>query len=1257
MEQLNIANGGVQYIPQITAVQYVYLDFDGELTSYNGELLTVENVEVLHSELTEERIENILDELNRKYAAEDVIFVTRRPENVEYSTIYIGKTSAFDEYGSFTGLAETLDTNNENKTDKAFVILDNSASDEAIAEVIAHEAEHITGTLNHGGNGLQSYATTYQVTGYISNKKLLGNFDKMYIYSGGTASNITVSSAGTIHISSGGVADKTSVCSHGLVNVYNGGIANNTLANETSASIVISSGGIANNTSVFSYAQMHIKNGGVANNTSAACYGYYVGDARIFVSSGGTVNDTILNQQVGSSIPRLTIYSGGIANRTKVTAGSMYIASGGTALAIKENGGYVDAANGAIVSFVSNTISGGTCSQSSMTVHSNTVADNVTIAGKGHLHVFSGGIANNTVVSGSRYMNYSSDWITEYAYVHISGGTANDTLIKAYGSMNITNDGIANSTTVNSYGSLSIADGGLANYTENSGVMHISSGGTVIQTNVKSYGKMCIYSGAAAEKTTVDIGEVYVDNGGKINHTVLSSGGKLNISSGATAYLTTVSSGGKINLFGTHTGRMLIRYGGVVSAYSGSIIDFTVAGRTSADDSLISDLSLIIGDPTFTITVSANQADGTYRLARGAEEFTGTITIGDGTTEYGAVTVNGDSLLYNNRFYTLIQNDGNLLLNVNTLPAVFIYSSGTLVSSGGEINNTIISGGGNNLMHISSGGIVNSTTVKSGGEMHISSGGVANSTTVDTYWGLMYISSGGVANNTTVNSWGNVYILGGVANNTTVDHGFMYISSGGVANNTVNENGGMYISSGGVHQGNLIIRNGAWLYAYDGGIIDFTLVDRTAEDAPLINDISRISGTPTYTITVSANQTSGTYKLARGAKYFTGTLTIGDGSVEYGSVEVNGSKLFYNANSYQLKEVKGDLTLTVVVNYVLATANSAEWNFAADSFTAELHRTGVEGSLVLDNITEKSFFTYGMPTGSYQWSVSAANDKGISDLFAVTASGKAEQYIAAQDSRFDLFFGNAKGIWLDGYAAEHTGSTDGWSGTGDKVYLTGKNKIADIFVGSDDANVLVLTDDRNGDALFVDDVYSAFPDEIEAQARIAGINEIRAGAGNDIIDLTSQLFEYVGDGVTIYGGAGNDTIWANSGENQLFGDAGNDRIVGGSDNDIIVGGAGNDSMHGGGGSDTFCFGENWGIDTVEQLAYGEVILWFETGSEDFWNAETMTYSDGTNRVTLKGVTADAVTLKFGDVESAIAGAFENAASEKIFEDKSKALIA
>ncbi|MBO7146407.1 MAG: hypothetical protein J6W81_01505, partial [Lentisphaeria bacterium] len=118
-EQL-IADGGVQYVPQIVAVQQiVYLDFDGELTSYNGEILTIENVTVQDSKLSRERIENILSELNKKYSDQNVHFVTERPVDTEYSTIYIGKTDSFTPYGNFTGLAETIDTDNQNQSDNA----------------------------------------------------------------------------------------------------------------------------------------------------------------------------------------------------------------------------------------------------------------------------------------------------------------------------------------------------------------------------------------------------------------------------------------------------------------------------------------------------------------------------------------------------------------------------------------------------------------------------------------------------------------------------------------------------------------------------------------------------------------------------------------------------------------------------------------------------------------------------------------------------------------------------------------------------------------------------------------------------------------------------------------------------------------------------------------------------------------------------------------------------------------------------------
>ncbi len=121
--------------------------------------------------------------------------------------------------------------------------------------------------------------------------------------------------------------------------------------------------------------------------------------------------------------------------------------------------------------------------------------------------------------------------------------------------------------------------------------------------------------------------------------------------------------------------------------------------------------------------------------------------------------------------------------------------------------------------------------------------------------------------------------------------------------------------------------------------------------------------------------------------------------------------------------------------------------------------------------------------------------------------------------------------------------------------------------------------------------------------------------------------------------------------------------MGASGDDLIVGGIGDDRMHGGGGDAIFTFCENWGTDTVEQLATGSVKLWFLSGSLENWNEETLTYSDGTNSVTVSGVSADQVSLNFGPAGSKVfgnlynMGAFSDSSTKKIFEDTDKGILA
>jgi Ca2+-binding RTX toxin-like protein len=334
------------------------------------------------------------------------------------------------------------------------------------------------------------------------------------------------------------------------------------------------------------------------------------------------------------------------------------------------------------------------------------------------------------------------------------------------------------------------------------------------------------------------------------------------------------------------------------------------------------------------------------------------------------------------------------------------------------------------------------------------------------------------------------------------------------------------------------------------------------------------------------------------------------------------------------------------------TSEKVSWNpNGAENYRVHFESSGMPSYYAFFVKTSSAALDlYELPAGDYSWGVEAdAKDARCSNGEWIHSSAKSTAPNVVQsngDGNDDLFFASQSGTWEKSYYAQNVGSVNDWTGTNEIVLPVGRGKIQNLFFGSSDPNILFLTDSGSGDALFLDDVYTDLPEGVEEhRARLYRIREIQAGAGDDIVDMTSQRFEYTGDGQTIRGGAGNDTIWANKGNNFLFGDAGNDRIVGASGNDMIAGGEGSDSMHGGGGNDVFTFCENWGADTVEQLADGFVTLWFESGSLDKWDAGTQTYTDGENSVRVSGVSSDHITLRFGS------GIDETAAQYATFSDR------
>ncbi len=251
-ELLTIADGGIQTVISELATmspQIIYLDFDGELTSYHNRDLDIhiDDVEVEDSGLTQERIASIVKALNDDFADQNVIFVTERPTDTDYSTIYIGKTSSFDEYGNFAGLAETVDIGNKIKNDNAFVMLDDTAEDSVIIETITHEARHLIGTLEHEGDGLGSFAHTYiydqTYTGTLtkaielyhygsSSYSIYGVEPIVYYYD--NAENVDVLSGGIINVRWGDAVVNNAIVSSG--GVISGGVGN-------IKNITISSGG------------------------------------------------------------------------------------------------------------------------------------------------------------------------------------------------------------------------------------------------------------------------------------------------------------------------------------------------------------------------------------------------------------------------------------------------------------------------------------------------------------------------------------------------------------------------------------------------------------------------------------------------------------------------------------------------------------------------------------------------------------------------------------------------------------------------------------------------------------------------------------------------------------------------------------------------------------------------------------------------------------------------------------------------------
>ncbi|MES0882123.1 cadherin domain-containing protein [Roseibium sp. SCP14] len=182
-----------------------------------------------------------------------------------------------------------------------------------------------------------------------------------------------------------------------------------------------------------------------------------------------------------------------------------------------------------------------------------------------------------------------------------------------------------------------------------------------------------------------------------------------------------------------------------------------------------------------------------------------------------------------------------------------------------------------------------------------------------------------------------------------------------------------------------------------------------------------------------------------------------------------------------------------------------------------------------------------------------------------------------------------------GYAARNTE-------TGDLVSLSGKTRNSDVFQGGEGNDTLVGTD--QADAIFLDDSFTSRHTDASGP-RLDSIETVELGAGNDLLDMTSDTHTYTTD-MTVDGGTGNDVIWTGDGD---------DTLKGGEGNDNLFGGTGNDTLDGGSGSDIALYSGNWAdYDITENDDGSYTITDTRTdspdGSDTVSNVETFSFADG-----------------------------------------------
>ena len=547
------------------------------------------------------------------------------------------------------------------------------------------------------------------------------------------------------------------------------------------------------------------------------------------------------------------------------------------------------------------------------------------ILNTGIVYVNSGGLVDlATVHDGGEEYVLSNGW--DYDAIISSGGVQHINTGRSYRAQ-VCNGGIVSGIGATIYSAVVNNGGSMAL----SGYVHQTSGlvsrGDVQYTTINSGGVVTLEKYAACNDTTINGGKLLAYSGTEA-HGVNMTEGYILVDS-ASAYNVTMSGGS-----------MLIR--GEDDLNPGIVKNMNMSGGVAWIDAggIVSNAALYKG----TLRV---QSGGMLEDAMAMTDFT--LFVEKGGVQYGG-TIYGDETIAKGGKAT------NVLFTPFSTKHIYVY--GSAFNCGLTRGSAVIADGGFFRGYITTMDTTGYTelVVVSGGSAIVDKASASNEGT----WTQAILSGGIVDLNGGKIDWvylkeGGTFSLGsGASIGTSADVATGVMNVEGVLRDPrVSSGASVMISSGGIVTGRYDILNGAVVSAAAGATVDFDLHQTSAGAAALLSNLSLISGTPNYSLTVDANQAIGSYKLAGGAAGFNKTITVKDSAgTELGTIKVDGNPVGYSGKMFGLKLTDGTLSVLVVngssENVFMGTVTSGTKTITSGS-SAVGATVDVEGLLIIED--------------------------------------------------------------------------------------------------------------------------------------------------------------------------------------------------------------------------------------------------------------------------------------------------------------------